>query len=218
MGDKHNKKLDSQNRTIYVTIISAIYSSIGIHHCHDVFLFILQLRFADADSNITSTMKSVRENVMAKSSVETTSVLSSPVSTDDSKTICKPITPIAISNKTLSVYGTIDLTNSTATLEPSMILPGSKYTTRPSNSSFSIALLNSEGKTLARYPFSPKAYTYFPQNKDKMALLSEAVPYISCTKQIMITKDGSEMASRYVSAHSPRGQSYTSHWRSNIRG
>ena len=158
---------------------------------------------ADADSNITSTMKSVRENVMAKSVIEPTSVLSSQVSTDDSKPICKPTTPIAISNKTLSVYGTIDLTNSTATLEPSMILPGSKYTTRPSNSSFTITLLNSEGKTLARYPFSPKAYTYFPQNKDKMALLSEAVPYISCTKQIMITKDGNQMASRYVSAHSP---------------
>ena len=110
-----------------------------------------------------------------------------------------------ISNKTLSVYGNIDLTNSTIKLEPFMILPGSQYTTRPANSSFSINLLDSQGKILARYPFSPKISTYLPEDKHHvMAILSEAVPYILSTKQIVISKDGKELASRYVSAHTPQ--------------
>ena len=100
-----------------------------------------------------------------------------------------------ISNKTLSVYGNIDLTNSTIKLEPFMILPGSQYTTRPANSSFSINLLDSQGKILARYPVSPKISTYLPEDKHHvMAILSEAVPYILSTKQIVISKDGKELS------------------------
>ena len=38
-----------------------------------------------------------------------------------------------ISNKTLSVYGNIDLTNSTIKLEPFMILPGSKFKVKENN-------------------------------------------------------------------------------------
>ncbi|MFL6455054.1 MAG: hypothetical protein ACJ71L_13760 [Nitrososphaeraceae archaeon] len=156
-------------------------------------------------------MKSVHENTNAKSAVQTTAVSSYQYITDHSSTILKPTTtatsssPLPISNKTLSVYGNIDLTNSSVRLEPFMILPGSKYTTRPANSSFSINLLDSEGKILARYPFNPKISTYLPENKHNvMALLSEAVPYILSTKQIVISKDGKELASRYISEHTPQ--------------
>ena len=114
-----------------------------------------------------------------------------------------PSSPIP-SNKTLSVRGNIDLTSLSIKLEPFMILPGSKYTTRPANSSFSINLLDSEGKILAHYPFNPKISTYIPEYKHKMGLLSEAVPYDLCTKKIVISKDGRDLASRNVSAHTPQ--------------
>ena len=107
-------------------------------------------------------------------------------------------------NQTLSVRGTIDLTKFTIRLDPFMILPGSKYTVRPTNSSFSIDLLDNKGKTLAHYPFDPKVYTNISQSKDKMALLSEAIPYIPCTKEIVISKDSRELASRNVDDYAPK--------------
>jgi hypothetical protein len=116
----------------------------------------------------------------------------------------KPQLLSATSNQTLSVRGTIDLTKSTIKLDPFMVLPGSKYTARPTNSSWNIDLLDSKGNTLARYPFSPKAYTYLSQNKDMMALLSEAVPYVSCTKEIVISKDHRDLASRIVDNYAPK--------------
>jgi hypothetical protein len=85
-----------------------------------------------------------------------------------------------------------------------MILPGSRYTERPINSSFSINLLNSEGRTLGYYPFEPKAVTNISEDKDKMALISEAVPFISCTKKIVILKDERQLASRTVDDHAPQ--------------
>lgn len=116
----------------------------------------------------------------------------------------KPDLLSTTSNQTLSVLGSIDLTKSTIKLDPFMILPGSKYTVRPSNSSFSIDLLDSKGRILARYPFDPKVYTNISQIKDKMALLSEAVPYMQCTKEIVISKDNRELALRNVDDHTPK--------------
>lgn len=107
-------------------------------------------------------------------------------------------------NQTLSVSGTIDLTNSTVKLDPFMVLPGSKYTVRPANSSFSINLFDGNGRSLAHYPFDPKASLFLSQNKDKMALLSEAVPYLLCTKEIVISRDGMELASRHVDNYAPK--------------
>lgn len=124
--------------------------------------------------------------------------------------ITNPVEPQPISaastNETLSVRGTIDLTNSTIKLDPFMILPGSKYTVRPTNSSFSIKLLDNEGKALASYPFDPipRVNTDLSQNKDKTALLSEAVPYILGTKEIVILKDNRELASRHVDDYAPK--------------
>jgi hypothetical protein len=116
----------------------------------------------------------------------------------------KPDLLSTASNQTLSVLGTIDLTKSTIKLDPFMVLPGSKFTVRPANSSFSIDLLDRKGGTLARYPFDPKVYTNIAQNKDKMALLSEAIPYIPCVKEIVISKDNKEMASRIVDDYPPK--------------
>jgi hypothetical protein len=107
-------------------------------------------------------------------------------------------------NKTLSVRGTIDLTKSTVKLDAFMTLPGSRYTVRPVHSSFSINLLNNKGETLGHYPFEPKIYTYISQDKDKMALVSEAIPFISCTKEIVISQDDRQLASRTVDNHAPK--------------
>jgi hypothetical protein len=116
----------------------------------------------------------------------------------------KPQTLSSTKNETLSIYGTINLSNSSIKLNPFMILPGSKYTVRPVNSSFSIDLLDSKGKALARYPFDPKVYTSIPPNSNKTALISEAVPYVSCVKKIAISKENKELASRNVDDYAPK--------------
>jgi hypothetical protein len=116
----------------------------------------------------------------------------------------KPQALSATSNKTLSVFGTINLSNSSIKLNPFMVLPGSKYTVRPTNSSFSIDLLDSNGKVLARYPFDPKVYTSISSNSNKTALISEAVPYTPCVKEIVISKENKELASRKVDDYSPK--------------
>jgi hypothetical protein len=72
------------------------------------------------------------------------------------------------------------------------------------NSSFSIDLLDSHGNILARFPFEPKRYLDLSQNRDKLAILSEAVPYLPCTKAIVISKDSTELASRTVDTYSPK--------------
>jgi hypothetical protein len=46
--------------------------------------------------------------------------------------------------------------------------------------------------------------TYVSQNKDRTALLSEAVPYILGTKEIVISKDSRELASRHVDDYAPK--------------
>lgn len=116
----------------------------------------------------------------------------------------KPQASSATSNKTLSVFGTINLSNSSIKLNPFMVLPGSKYTLRPASSSFSIDLLDSNGKALARYPFDPKVYTSVPPNGNKMALISEAVPYFPCVKEIVISKANKQLASRNVDDYAPK--------------
>jgi hypothetical protein len=116
----------------------------------------------------------------------------------------KPQISTVTNNKTLSVFGTINLSNSSIKLNPFMVLPGSKYTIRPENSSFSIDLLDSKGKALARYPFDPKVYTSIPSNGNKMALISEAVPYPPCVKEIVISKENKELASRNVDDYAPK--------------
>jgi hypothetical protein len=113
--------------------------------------------------------------------------------------------PVSVTNnQTLSVRGTMDLTKSTLRLDPFMVLPGSKYTVRPTNGSFTINLLDNKGKNLATYPFDPKVYTNVSQSKDKIAILSEAVPYISCTKEIVISKGNRELALRNVDNYTPK--------------
>jgi hypothetical protein len=116
----------------------------------------------------------------------------------------KPQPVSATNDQTLSVRGTFDLTKSTVRLDPFMVLPGSKYTVRPTNSSFTINLLDNKGKNLATFPFDPKVYTNISQSKDKVAILSEAVPYILCTKEIVISKDNRELASRNVDNYAPK--------------
>lgn len=136
------------------------------------------------------------QNVMAEAGRTTTAQCTT--------SYAKPQVLSTTSNTTLSVFGTIDLSNSSIKLSPFMVLPGLKYTVRPTNSSFSIDLLDSKGKTLVRYPFDPKVYTSIPPNNDKMALISEAIPYIPCAKEIVIAKENKELASRKVDDYSPK--------------
>jgi hypothetical protein len=120
------------------------------------------------------------------------------VNISDKPSIISPTT-----NQTLSVRGVINLSDSTIELYPFMILPGSKFTERPRNSSFDIDLLDSKGITLAHYPFEPKVYTDMSQGRGKLAILSEAIPFVPYTKEIVISKDNKQLASRSVDDYAP---------------
>jgi hypothetical protein len=198
-------KVRSSMRTLSASLLSHVFLFVFITFMIGITLWIPSVAPATmATASIHApTMKNVHENLIVKSVIEAIS-LSSHFN-DGSMTTCESTPSVMTNNKTLSVFGTMDLTNSTIRIDPFMILPGSKYTTLPSNSSYSINMLDSQGKILARYPFNPKISTNLPEDRhDTIGLLSEAVPYISCTKQIVISKDGRDLASRYVSAHTPQ--------------
>ena len=171
-----------------------IYERKSSYSQHSIILPLFMILLVVSSATTVSNLY-LPKNAMAVGPASTTQCLVSSA---------KPQLVSASNNETLSVRGTIDLTKSTIRLDPFMVLPGSKYTVRPTNSSFTINLLDNKGKTLAKYPFDPKVYTNASQSKDKMAILSEAVPYILCTKQIVISKDSSELASRNVDNYAPK--------------
>ena len=103
----------------------------------------------------------------------------------------------------LSVSGTIDLSNLDVKLNPFIVLQSTQYTNLSNNSPFNIRLLAENGEILSVYPFAPKLDTIPVDSRNKPALISEAVPYINGTKKIVLSKDGLELASRFVSAHAP---------------
>src|SRR5262249_9568444 len=57
---------------------------------------------------------------------------------------------------------------------------------------------------LARYPFDPKQLSDTPPGIDQLAFFSEVVAFLPGTIRIVISKDGTEMASRAVSANAPQ--------------
>jgi hypothetical protein len=171
-----------------------IYERKSSYSQHSIILSLFMILMVISSATTVSNLY-LPKNAMAVGPATTTQCIASSA---------KPQLVSASNNETLSVRGTIDLTKSTIRLDPFMVLPGSKYTVRPTNSSFTINLLDNKGKTLAHYPFDPKVYTNVSQSKDKMAILSEAVPYILCTKQIVISKDSRELASRNVDNYAPK--------------
>jgi hypothetical protein len=113
--------------------------------------------------------------------------------------------PVSPYNETLSIRGTIDLSNSSVKLKPFIIFPGAQYTPRPDISRYSITLLDSSQRILAHYPFEPKVSTVGLMGKvnNKTALISEAVHYEPCTKKIVLYEDNKELVSRTVSDNTP---------------
>jgi hypothetical protein len=106
----------------------------------------------------------------------------------------------------LLVLGTINLTQGTADLRPFSRLAGTAVTSRPATSPFNIVLEDSAGSALATYPFEPRVYTDKPPGADETAQLGEVVPWVPGTDQIVIRENTREIASRRVSANSPRVQ------------
>jgi hypothetical protein len=110
----------------------------------------------------------------------------------------------AVSSDALLVLGDLNLTKSTAELDPLLRLSTLKLSARPSSSPFRIDLLDSTGRTLASYPFDPKEDTDAQADEDKTAMIAEVVPYVSGTSRIVISKEGKELASRTVTANAPQ--------------
>ncbi len=119
-----------------------------------------------------------------------------------------PISPPGASVKTSSdalfVLGSLNLTNESVQLDDFLRLPGLRLSPRPESSSFSIDLLDGAGNLLARYPFEPKEDTDTESDGDRIALVTEVVPYLPGTKRIVISKDGVGWASRNVSDNAPQ--------------
>lgn len=128
----------------------------------------------------------------------------------------------------LLVIGNLNLTKNTIQLEPFMRLADLKLTSRPTKSGFVIVLLNGAGKELARYPFEPKEYTDVPPGEDRIALISEVVPFVAGTERIVIETSGKPLASRNVTQSAPQvtvsypnrgdnleGQTATVKWQAN---
>jgi hypothetical protein len=107
-------------------------------------------------------------------------------------------------NQTLSVRGTVNLSDSSIVLKPSMILPSSIFTTRPVDSSFAIDLLDGKGRVLAHYPIDIIESKARVKEWKDIGYISEAVPYHPCTAKITINKDVKELVSQVVSPNVPK--------------
>lgn len=117
------------------------------------------------------------------------------------------------SNETnLRGSGDIDLQNGSVRLQPFWLLQKSNLTSLPDNSSFAIAVLDSNDSVLASYPFIPKeghldlgysASSSFSSNGSQFGSFEEVVPFVQGTKKIIISNDHDVLTSRSVKAFPP---------------
>jgi hypothetical protein len=107
-------------------------------------------------------------------------------------------------SQTLSVRGIVNLSDSTVTLKPSMILPYYSFTTRPTDSHFAIHLLDEKGRVLANYPADNIVSRAKIEEWKDLRYISEAVPYYPYTAKITINKDDRELVSQVVSRNVPK--------------
>jgi hypothetical protein len=106
-------------------------------------------------------------------------------------------------NQTLSIRGTVNLSDSSINLNPSIILPSTILTTRPAYSHFEVDLLDVNGRALAHYPIDIITSTAKIEEWKNIAYISETVPYNPCTTKFTINKDDKELASQVVSPNAP---------------
>jgi hypothetical protein len=110
-----------------------------------------------------------------------------------------------LQGKILSVRGKLDLSSLKLDLMPSMILSSSEFTPIPSNRTFTINLVDKDMNELAIFPFNLIISTADDSNnktKDH-ALISAAVPYNSCTAQVILKMNGKVLAYQTVSPDVP---------------
>ncbi|HSP99674.1 MAG TPA: hypothetical protein VL049_20830, partial [Candidatus Dormibacteraeota bacterium] len=106
----------------------------------------------------------------------------------------------------LVVSGSLNLTRDTVDLEPFLRLADAPMDGRPQSSPFTIDLRDEDGGLLASYPFAPDVGSDVPSGEDRIALISEVVPFDPATRAIEITHDGLVLGDRAVSAAAPTVQ------------
>jgi hypothetical protein len=106
-------------------------------------------------------------------------------------------------NQTLSIRGILNLSDSSITLKPSIILQSSILTTIPAYSQYVVELLDAKGRVLAHYPIDIIESTAKVEEWKNIAYISETIPYSPCTTKITINKDDKELASQVVSPNAP---------------
>ncbi len=102
----------------------------------------------------------------------------------------------------LLVSGLADLASNTASLNEVYKITKKATLSLPDPGNWSIDLLDSSGKTLASYDFTPKELTD-PEGGRRPAVISEIVPWVAGTTQIVLSYQGTPVTSRSVSATPP---------------
>ena len=106
--------------------------------------------------------------------------------------------------ETLSVFGLANLTQGTAELSTfyRMTVDGVPETPTPSDD-WNLILYDAAGVVLAEHPFTPKVDEEAEEGEERIALIQETVPWVDGTARIVVEYQGSEVASRSVSATAP---------------
>ena len=98
----------------------------------------------------------------------------------------------------------VNLSDSSISQKPSILLPSSILTTLPDYSHFVIDLLDVKGRVLAHYPIDIIVSTAKVEEWKNIAYISETIPYSPCTSKITINKDYKELVSQVVSPNAPK--------------
>jgi hypothetical protein len=117
---------------------------------------------------------------------------------------------VALTGEYLAVFGMVNLTQNTATLDTMYLLANPADIPDRVEGEYSIRLLDSGGATLADYPFTPLELDTGPPEPgdgggegDQMALINEMVAWDDATARVAIIHNGSELAGQDVSANAP---------------
>jgi hypothetical protein len=110
-------------------------------------------------------------------------------------------------NQSLSIRGIVNLSASedhpSITLKPFRIMPSGILTPLSANSTFSIELIDEDGKVLAHYPTDIIVSKAKVEEWRDMGYISEAVPLNPCTTKVTINNNDEVLASQVVSPHPP---------------
>jgi hypothetical protein len=103
----------------------------------------------------------------------------------------------------LLASGLISVTQNTATFGPLYQIPNAPGQTLPTPGDYSLRLLDSDGATLADYPFAAAPALEFPPEAEPVAIFSLVMPSIEGTTQVQVISGTQVLATQLASSHAP---------------